>query len=146
MFPIITDGFHTIQPMRDFRVPSEKENANVPEASVENKAKEKTSEEEYILCKQCLQVITSPDERIIVQGSHAHTFSNPHGMVYNIGCFRSVRGCGYVGPATDEFTWFRGFSWRIAVCSMCLTHIGWLFESRGNENFNGLILDRLVNP
>ncbi|MFC1857106.1 cereblon family protein [Thermodesulfobacteriota bacterium] len=146
MFPTITDGFNTILPTRDFRVPAERENGNVPEATVENEAKEKTSAEEYILCRQCLQVITSPSERITVQGSHAHTFSNPHGMVYNIGCFRSVRGCGYIGPAAEEFTWFRGFSWRIAVCSMCLTHLGWLFESRGNESFNGLILDRLVNP
>jgi len=146
MLSVITDAFDTIQPVHALRVPSESENGKVPEATVEDETKEKTSEEEYILCRQCLQIITSPSERIIVQGSHAHTFSNPHGIVYNIGCFRSVRGCGYIGPAIDEFTWFRGFSWRISVCSMCLTHLGWLFESRGNESFNGLILDRLVSP
>jgi hypothetical protein len=31
-------------------------------------------------------VITSPAERIVVQGSHQHTFANPHGIIYEIGC------------------------------------------------------------
>jgi len=125
----------------------DKKNIETPENSVEDEQREKESDnEKYILCRQCLQVITSPAERIAVQGSHQHTFANPHGIIYEIGCFRSVIGCGYAGPASDEFSWFRGFSWRVAVCTMCLTHMGWLFISFGSDSFNGLILDRLLEP
>ena len=97
-----------------------------------------------LVCRQCRQLITGPDERIDVQGSHRHTFSNPYGVLYQIGCFRAVRGCVYTGPATREWSWFRGFRWRIAVCSQCLTHLGWLFCSTDTESFHGLILSRLV--
>lgn len=139
MLPVEFDSFHF------FRVPPEKANGKKPEGYIEDEMAPKESDHgEYIRCRQCYQVLTSPAERIEVQGSHQHTFANPQGIVYHIGCFRSVSGCGYVGPATDEFTWFRGFSWRIAICSMCLTHLGWLFIAKDNESFNGLILDRLI--
>ncbi|UCH21765.1 MAG: hypothetical protein JSU83_00370 [Deltaproteobacteria bacterium] len=116
-----------------------------PGSLLEDETEEKTSDDDkYILCRHCRQVITHPAERIEMGGSHTHTFANPHGIVYEIGCFRSAPGCGYTGPATDEFSWFKGFYWRIAVCRSCLTHLGWLFTSTGNVQFNGLILDRLI--
>ena len=125
----------------------DKQNKETLENAAEDEHQEKESDsEKYILCRQCLQVITSPTERIAVQGSHQHTFANPHGIIYEIGCFKSVIGCGYAGPASDEFSWFRGFSWRVAVCAMCLTHVGWLFISSSSDSFNGLILDRLLEP
>jgi len=125
----------------------DKQNKETLENSVEDEHRaEESDSEKYILCRQCHQVITSPAEQIAVQGSHQHTFANPHGIIYEIGCFRSVIGCGYAGPVSDEFSWFRGFSWRVAVCTMCLTHVGWLFISSGSDSFNGLILDRLLEP
>ena len=128
-----------------FRVPPEKQSDEMLNSFVEDEAQEQTSDqEEYIRCRQCHNVITSPTERIQVQGLHQHTFANPHGIVFEIGCFRSVKGCGHAGPASKEFSWFKGFSWRIAVCIMCLTHLGWLFDSTDEESFHGLILDRLV--
>ena len=127
-----------------FRVPPEKQPDEVPDGFVEEETEEKASEEEHILCRQCHNILTSPSERIVVQGSHHHTFANPHGIVFEIGCFGAVKGCGYAGPASNEFSWFKGFSWRVAVCVMCLTHLGWLFESREGSIFHGLILDRLL--
>jgi hypothetical protein len=130
----------------NLRSPREKQNDEMLGSLVESEAEEKESDdEEYILCRQCMHVITSSAERITVQGLHRHTFANPHGIVFEIGCFRSSIGCGYAGPASDEFAWFQGFSWRVAVCVGCLTHLGWLFTSTGYESFHGLILDRLVN-
>ncbi len=127
--------------------PSEKYGSEKPGQIVEDETKEKEpGAEEYILCRQCLQVITSPAERIEMQGAHQHTFANPHGSVYQIGCFRSAAGCGYAGRPTDEFSWFKGYSWRIAVCGSCLFHLGWLFISQGSDSFNGLILDHLIQP
>ena len=108
--------------------------------------KRELEEEKFIRCRQCHQPVTRPSERISVEGSHAHTFANPSGILYEIGCFRSVIGCGYVGPSTDEFSWFKGFSWKVSYCTGCLTHLGWLFISSAGFSFNGLILDRLTEP
>jgi hypothetical protein len=100
-------------------------------------------EEAYIVCRQCRQAITRNEERFSIQGGHRHTFANPHGLVFEIGCFRNALGCGYAGPASDEFTWFAGYRWQVCFCSGCLTHLGWLFTSAGDA-FHGLILDRLL--
>jgi len=129
------------------REPSEKYGGEKSGQIVEDETKEKEPNTgRYILCRQCHQVITSRAERIEMQGAHQHTFANPHGSVYQIGCFRSAAGCGYAGQPSDEFTWFKGYSWRIAVCGSCLFHLGWLFISPGSESFNGLILDHLIQP
>ena len=127
------------------RTPPESDSDTMLESLIEDETEEKTIEdEEYILCRQCMHVITSPAERVVVEGSHRHTFANPHGIVFEIGCFSAVIGCGYGGSPTDEFTWFKGFSWRVAVCIRCLSHLGWLFTSSGFESFHGLVLDRLI--
>ena len=81
-----------------------------------------------------------------MEGAHQHTFANPGGIVYQIGCFQSAKGCAQTGPATDEFSWFKGFRWRIVVCRACLLHLGWVFISHARGHFYGLILDRLIFP
>ncbi len=100
--------------------------------------------ERFILCRQCANMVTGPDEGIWMNGSHRHTFANPVGVVYEIGCFNSAPGSRVVGPASDEFTWFPGYLWRVAICSQCLTHIGWYFLHSAGYGFHGLILDRLI--
>jgi hypothetical protein len=112
---------------------------NLPQTAV-------PADEQPIVCRSCLFPITRPDQRMVMQGAHEHTFANPHGIVFQIGCFRSADGCGYLGAPTDEFTWFAGFQWRIALCANCLVNVGWLFTSPGGTRFHGLILDRLLFP
>ena len=130
-----------------FRQPGEKPPGGIsPEIDTDEAEEEIPEEEEYILCGQCRQAITRPVDRMMVQGLHRHTFANPHGLVFDIGCFKTTRGCGYTGQATDEFTWFAGYSWRLCFCSMCLTHLGWLFISKNADAFHGLVLERLVEP
>lgn len=103
-----------------------------------------SDEREYILCARCRRVITTSSDRIDVNGAHVHTFANPHGIVFEIGCFQTAMGCAYQGPVTNDFSWFKGYSWKIACCGTCMTHLGWLFVSIGESGFHGLILDRLV--
>ena len=130
-----------------FRQPFEKYDGEKPDHIAEDETKEKEpGTGKYILCRQCQLVITSPEERIEMQGAHQHTFANPHGTVYQIGCFRSAAGCGYAGQPSDEFSWFKGYSWQVAVCRSCLFHLGWLFISPAGDSFNGLILDHLIQP
>ena len=126
------------------KLPPEKKNHIAPECFLEDNSIETLYESgEYILCRQCRQLITVAAERITVQGSHQHIVANPHGIVYQIGCFQNANGCSYTGPLTSEWSWFKGFDWRIAVCGICHTHLGWLFVAAENEYFNGLILNRL---
>lgn len=99
--------------------------------------------EEKILCRQCMQVITSPAERIQVQGSHRHTFSNPVGLLFQIGCFRRVKGCVNASPPEAEWSWFRGYAWQVVLCSACANHLGWRYTGQ-NDGFYGLILDKLM--
>lgn len=128
-----------------FRLPADGQVDQKLKSAIEDEVKEKEADNgKSILCRQCFQVITSEDDRMQVQGAHFHTFANPGGIIYPIGCFRSVKGCSCIGPATEEWSWFKGFSWRIAVCSTCLTHLGWLFLSASQESFHGLILSRLI--
>jgi hypothetical protein len=150
--PAASAAVHRLQPATRarlprgfFRQPADLRPDEKLEESVEYEEEQKEPEwDEKILCRECYQVITSPSERIAVQGSHAHTFANPGGILYAIGCFRAVKGCGYLGAPTPEWSWFKGYSWRIAVCSKCLTHMGWLYLRSEKESFHGLILNRLI--
>jgi hypothetical protein len=101
-------------------------------------------EDAYLLCRSCLHPIARSDDRISVQGQHVHTFANPHGLVFEIGCFQNAPGCGAIGPASGEFTWFPGHQWRVGICAACLVHIGWVFLPTVGAGFFGLILDRLI--
>lgn len=129
-----------------FRTPPDKPGGTASKPVVKPDSRQATAEDtgKQLLCRHCLQVITRASEQIVVAGAHRHTFANPRGIVFEIGCFRTAIGCGYVGLPTDEFSWFAGFTWRVAVCSACLTHLGWLFTASGDKRFNGLILDRLL--
>lgn len=97
-----------------------------------------------IICRNCYNILTKSINRAFINGSHKHVFANPHGHVFEIVCFRQVTGCGHTGIATDEFSWFSGYSWKIAVCSNCLVHLGWMFTAPDKERFHGLILNQIV--
>ncbi|MCU0693499.1 MAG: cereblon family protein [Polyangiaceae bacterium] len=96
-----------------------------------------------LVCVACRHAITSRDARVEVAGAHRHTFANPNGIVYCIGCFSRAPGCLSVGRLSTEFPWFAGFAWQVAVCGRCSAHLGWGFRS-ADRGFHGLILDRLV--
>lgn len=96
-------------------------------------------------CRACRFKITDKGARIEVGGKHGHTFFNPHGLVFDIGCFARAPGCGLIGSPTTEFAWFPGHAWRIAMCRGCGVHLGWSFSlASGSSFFFGLILDLLV--
>ena len=96
------------------------------------------------LCATCRYRITTADARTTAEGRHSHSFVNPHGFAFHIGCFSHASGCRASGTPTSEFTWFRGFKWQRASCRRCGGHLGWRFQGDGRIFF-GLILDRLVD-
>src|SRR5687767_5906249 len=68
----------------------------------------------WLLCRSCGRRITREDERIPVFGTHEHTRTNPHGITFRFGSFRSARGCLTSGEPVAAFTWFAGYYWRLA--------------------------------
>ena len=98
---------------------------------------------EELYCFACGLAITRRRERLEVGGSHSHTFTNPAGYVFRVGCFRRAPGCAQAGEFTQEYSWFSGYAWRYALCAGCRVHLGWVFGGP-EPGFFGLILDRLV--
>ena len=114
-------------------------------ATVAKKRAEKKPERVY-RCAACGAAITTPAEAIAVGGDHAHTFVNPGGYIFRVGCFRDAPGCALSGDPTSEFTWFAGYTWNFALCGACRAHLGWGWSGgeSGDDLFYGLILDRLT--
>jgi hypothetical protein len=126
--------------------PERPQEQNTPEAGSAAGEQPLVQEEPFILCRDCLHPITRPSDRVSIEGRHAHTFANPHGIVFEIGCFRRAPGCGAIGPASSDFTWFAGHRWRVCICAACLVHLGWVFLPAVGDVFYGLILERLREP
>lgn len=100
---------------------------------------EETGPIEAIYCKSCGRTVTSKDQKISVHGAHTHTFFNPAGIVFELGCFGVAPGCQNAGEATSDFSWFAGYVWSFALCDRCNSHLGWFFEM-GERSFYGLVL------
>jgi hypothetical protein len=104
-----------------------------------------TQDEKIIVCASCNYHITDPSKQIIVNQSFNHIFANPHGHVFEIGCFSQASGCILCSILSNEFSWFAGFSWQICICRYCSSHLGWGFSS-DTKHFFGLIIEKLNFP
>ena len=116
--------------------------ATTPERDDEIAHEEKR--EKVLVCRDCMAPITHEEARVSVNGGHEHSFFNPHGLVFRIGCFSQADGCQPISGPSAEFSWFPGYHWRIVACASCLSHLGWDFSKAGLTLFYGLILERLA--
>ncbi len=114
MFSILTKGRAGVLPATD-------------EASSSPLSDEATAPIIWLNCVQCGSKIARCNDRIQVNETHEHTFINPAGVIYRIGCFSASPGAFEVGEASAEFTWFRGYAWRCLCCTGCEVHLGWTF-------------------
>jgi hypothetical protein len=80
-----------------------------------------------------------------MNGAHEHVVFNPAGIVFRIVCFAKAPGTLDIGPASDQFSWFKGYDWRLCLCGSCRTHLGWTYAGAvPPAGFHGLIRPRLV--
>jgi hypothetical protein len=117
-----------------------------PPSGVRERAPREAGEDgdgRVLACAYCRRPITTTGARIEIAGAHAHSFANPDGVRFRVGCFAAASGLRPMGARSLYFTWFAGFSWRIELCAGCREQLGWLYES-ADASFHGLILDRLV--
>ncbi len=111
--------------------------------TLEKKKEQPKKERGVLRCGHCKSVITESKFAVPIAGQHRHTFVNPSGIPYEIGCFSQAPGCFNTGEPTLEFTWFQGYTWCYSICKKCYTHMGWHYQS-GDSHFFGLILNRLT--
>lgn len=112
-------------------------------AGILEKDKQETGEKEIVLCRFCCSIITHTDNLMAVNGSYYHVFANPHGHVFEIGCYKRAPGCLARLEPSAEFSWFSGYHWQIAICRTCSNHLGWYFQSNASSFF-GLIQKDLI--
>ena len=112
---------------------------------LERLASESVQPEDCLWCACCDHPITSLQQHISMHGKHLHHLCNPHGLEFDVACFAEAWGALVRGPRADAFTWFPGYTWRLAVCADCGEHLGWYYESEEHA-FYGLIADKLRAP
>ena len=99
-------------------------------------------------CARCdTDVADRGAERSVRGRPIVETFTNPHGLRFEVLTLGVVRNVTLVGPPTAEFSWFAGYAWSIASCTTCRAHLGWRFDAvDGGEpgQFYGLIRTSLV--
>ena len=97
--------------------------------------------DDALYCSDCFHLITRTRWQISAKGDHAHTVFNPAGRLFQIGCYSDAPGATPGGDASEKFTWFPDYVWRIALCRNCGRHMGWQFL--GDDEFYGLITAHL---
>jgi hypothetical protein len=99
-------------------------------------------DDQALLCSTCGAEVTHRERSITINGRHNHAFFNPAGIAFEIRCFSQAPGVASQGDPSLEFTWFPGYSWQVALCATCHSHLGWLFTNGGS--FYGLIANHLI--
>ena len=128
-----------------FREEGEKPGKRAPGAAVEAREEDGGAARRGVYaCRACGAFVAPADAAIPVNGAHLHTFFNPGGFVYAIGCFAAAPGLSPRGGPDASFSWFPGYAWTVAVCAACLAHLGWSYSAPGKTGFFGLIIARLV--
>jgi hypothetical protein len=116
---------------------------NEPVIKLKDKAEEGELQDKNIYCAICGLPLTTIDARFSIEGASEHTFTNPYGYVYTITCFKNAPGVMAAGDEIAEYTWFKGYTWCYALCKQCTSHLGWIYSSKTDTRFYGLIKERL---
>ena len=107
-----------------------------------------SSPAQAFFCRRCHAPVSSEAECIVVLGRPVRSaYVNPAGVRCEILTLRSARNLVEHSFATEEETWFEGYSWRPVACRRCGEHLGWSYEAVGHglelRQFYGLLVDAL---
>ncbi|KAF4527052.1 hypothetical protein B566_EDAN001602 [Ephemera danica] len=84
----------------------------------------------WLCCQVCGSQLASTEDTFCmsVEGPQG-TYVNPSGFVHETMTVKKAKNVVMIGGASGDYSWFPGYSWTIAQCSSCNTHVGWLFTS-----------------
>ncbi|NSW86152.1 MAG: hypothetical protein HPY84_07505 [Syntrophobacteraceae bacterium] len=99
-------------------------------------------------CLTCHSAVTYSDRLLDIGGINRHVFTNPSGIRCDLHTFYSCPGATCHGGATEAYTWFAGYRWRLAFCTRCGEHLGWHYEAVSDisrpEEFWGILTVHLA--
>lgn len=89
--------------------------------------------ETIIRCKCCSSALSPMRNIFTVKGAEGTTgnYINEHGIVHQTVTLREVDpkvSVVCVGRPETKDSWFPGYSWQIAYCYVCSSHLGWRFR------------------
>jgi ATP-dependent protease La (LON) substrate-binding domain/Yippee zinc-binding/DNA-binding /Mis18, centromere assembly len=102
----------------------------------------------FVCCKACHTKISATSNLFTVGGADGTTgaYVNEHGVIHQTVTVREV--CDgkllYTGKPETKDSWFPGYSWTIAHCRYCFSHLGWRFQSISQAKVDCADADRPV--
>ena len=94
--------------------------------------------ETIIRCKCCASALSPMRNVFTVKGAEGTTgqYVNEHGIVHQTVTLREVNHAAVVcvGRPETKDSWFPGYSWQIAYCYVCSSHLGWRFRQVGKSD------------
>lgn len=83
-----------------------------------------------IRCKNCKNVVARRSDMVVMSSDGPlGMYVNKYGYVHETLTIAKARGLILQGRPETLHSWFPGYSWTIADCSFCETHMGWLFKA-----------------
>ncbi|OEL18255.1 Protein cereblon [Dichanthelium oligosanthes] len=83
-----------------------------------------------IKCRNCQSRIAKRSDMVVMStDGPLGAYVNPHGCVHETITVTNATGLALIGNPSKVHSWFPGYSWTIASCTVCESHIGWLFRA-----------------
>ncbi|KAF9615274.1 hypothetical protein IFM89_022601 [Coptis chinensis] len=83
-----------------------------------------------VRCKTC-QTVTAKRSDMLVMSTDGPlgAYANPQGYVHEIMTLYKANGLALIGRPVEDYSWFPGYAWTIAICATCESQLGWLFTA-----------------
>ncbi|MCO5589420.1 hypothetical protein L7F22_043387 [Adiantum nelumboides] len=83
-----------------------------------------------IRCKTCKNVVARRSDMLVMSSDGPlGVYVNNAGYVHETLTLAKARGLILQGQPETMHSWFPGYSWTVADCNLCESHMGWLFKS-----------------
>lgn len=110
-----------------------------------------TQDERPIRCAKCQQEIAKKSAIFCMRAPYeVQAFVNPHGYTFEVLTVKSATHVVWDTRVSTDFSWFKGYAWRLLFCERCLAHLGWRFEGAGEgdepNEFFGLVVRAIELP
>ena len=93
----------------------------------------------YLKCKQCGAQIAQTTDIFTLDGAEGTTgaYVNEYGVIHQTITLRNIGNTRCIGGSETKDSWFPGYAWTIAYCSLCASHLGWKFHLVNRRSESG---------